>query len=61
MVFLLHISAAHTGLTSFVSPANPGKAEGGKKNEEKHTAESRREGKRVGIPLGGLERIWSFK
>lgn len=34
MVFLLHISAAHTGLSSFVSPANPGKAEGGKKNKE---------------------------
>lgn len=45
------------------SAHNPGKAERGKKNREKNNTYSREweRRKRAGIPMGGLERIWSFK
>lgn len=56
----MQISTAHSGLNAFVSPANPGKTERGKKTKGKNTYSGERES-RVGIPLGGLERILSFK
>lgn len=55
----------HSSFSAFVSlPTIQEKADRGKKNrggKKTHTVQSGERRKRVGIPVGGLERIWSFK